>query len=96
MKRALILLALAALPLAGCSGKAKAPDGKLAAASPSKHNPWSVDGGTEEAPDPKTKPKAEAKKAPAKDAAAPSNPWAKDSPPGAAPSEKPAEKPKAK
>ena len=99
MKRALLLLALAALPLGGCSGKAKAPDGKTAVAGPSKHNPWSVDdGATEEAPDPKAKgkPKAEAKKAPAKDAAAPSNPWAKEPPPGSVPSEKPAEKPKAK
>ncbi len=101
MKRALILLALAALPLAGCSGKAKAPDDKLAVAGPSKHNPWSVDGGASEvAPDPKAKPKpkAEAKKAPAKDAAVPSNPWAKDPPPGAQSSPSPAakDKPKAK
>ena len=103
MKRALILLAFAALPLGGCSGKAKAPDDKLAAATAAKHNPWSVDdGATEEAPDPKakgkTKPKAEAKKAPAKDATAPANPWAKDPPPGAVPSPSPAakDKPKAK
>lgn len=100
MKRALILLTLAALPLGGCSGKAKAPDDKLAAAGSSKHNPWSVDGASDVAPDPKAKanPKAEAKKAPAKDAAAPTNPWAKDPPPGAAPSSSPAAKgkPKAK
>lgn len=98
MKRALLLLALAALPLAGCSGKAKTPDGKMAAAGPSKHNPWSVGGATDEAPDPKTKPKAEAKKAPTKDVAAPSNPWAKDPPPGAQPGPSPAakDKPKAK
>ena len=87
MKRALILLALAALPLAGCSGKAKAPDDKLATAGASKPNPWSVDGATDEAPDPKAKAKPAAKKAPAKAAAEGSNPWAKDPPPGAEPSD---------
>lgn len=94
MKRALILLALAALPLAGCSGKAKAPDDKLAAAGPSKHNPWSVDSATDEAPDPKAKPKA--KKAAAKGTAEATNPWAKEPPPGAEPSDAAAAKAKPK
>ena len=97
MNRALFLLALAALPLAGCSGKAKGPDAKMAVAGPSKHNPWSVDGGaTDQAPDPKAKDKPAAKKAPAKEVAAPSNPWAKAPPPGSVPAENPAAKPKGK
>jgi len=96
MKRALIMLALVALPLAGCSGKAKAPDDKLAAAGTSKHNPWSVDGATDEAPDPKAKPKAKAKKAAAKGAAEPTNPWAKEPPPGSEPSDAAAAKAKPK
>jgi hypothetical protein len=81
MKRALILLALVALPLGGCSGKAKAPDDKLAAAGPSKPNPWSSDGAAEPV-DPKAKAKPAKKKAAAKAGAEPSNPWAKEPPPG--------------
>ena len=90
MKRALILIApvlvIAALPLAGCSGKAKAPDAKAAAAGQSKHNPWSVEGAGDGAADPKANAKPAASKAPAKGTAGGDNPWAKEPPPGTQPS----------
>ncbi|MDL2353339.1 MAG: hypothetical protein QFC78_10895 [Pseudomonadota bacterium] len=93
MKRALILLALAALPLAGCSGKAKAPDAAVAAGGSAKPNPWSKDGA---GPDPKVGANLADTKPSAKSTAAPTNPWAKDPPPGAKPSETAAAKDKPK
>ena len=93
MNRALILLVLAALPLGGCSGKAKAPDATVAAAASAKPNPWSKDGA---GPDPKADKNMADTKPKAKSAAAPTNPWAKDPPPGAPPSDAAAKgKPKA-
>ena len=81
MKRALILLALATIPLAACSGKAKAPDAKVAAAGQSKHNPWSVEGAGDGAADPAANAKPGASPAPAKSTSG-GNPWAKAPPPG--------------
>lgn len=94
MKRTLVTLALAALALGGCSGKAESEDAaKPAAAAPAKKggkdkphaNPWASDAPVD---------KAAAAPAPAKDVKKAggkeqpkSNPWAKDPPPGATPSE---------
>ena len=90
MIRALILCPLAALALAGCSGKAQTPDADPAATTaPGKPNPWSSDGAMPAAADPKA-PAAPAPAPPAADApgskpAAPGNPWNKDGAPGPAP-----------
>ena len=84
MKPAFILLALAALPLAGCSGKAQAPDATVAAAASTKPNPWSKDG---VGPDPKASENLASTTPSTKSAAPPTNPWAKDASPGTVPSE---------
>ena len=98
MKRALIVLSLAAIALVGCSGGAKTADDQpaagAAAAGPAKPNPWSSDGAGAAAADAAAKPAA-APVAP-KDLAAPTNPWAKDPPPGSQPSPAPATKDDAK
>ena len=76
MKRAVVLLGLMAVALAGCSGKAAAPTAPAlttAQAGPSKPNPWARDSAA-------TPVAAAAKPAPA--AKATTSPWAKD---GAAP-----------
>ena len=84
MNRALILLALAALSLGGCSSKTKPADDKIAVSGPAKPNPWSSDGAASAPVDPKPHAKP-AKKPAAKGAAAPANPWAKTPPPGSEP-----------
>ena len=96
MKRALIFIALISMPLAGCSGKAKAPDAKVAAAGPSKHNPWSVEGAGDGAADLAANAKPGASPAPTKRAASGGSPWAKAPPPGAEPSDAAAAKDKPK
>ena len=94
MNRALIVLSLAALTLGGCSGGTKTADDQpaagAAAAGPAKPNPWSSDGAGPVATD------AAAKPAAAKVPVTPSNPWAKDPPPGSQPSPAPAAKGDAK
>ena len=83
MIRALILYPLAALTLAGCSGKAQTPDA-AATTAPGKPNPWSSDGAMPAAADPKA-PAAPAAAAPGSKPAASGNPWNKDGVPGPAP-----------
>ncbi len=100
MKRTILFLALAALPLAGCSGKAKDAGSKDAAAAKAKAgekntatttgehvNPWAKDSapGAEASPAAADKAKPAAKPSAAADEHV--NPWAKDPPPGSVPSE---------
>lgn len=98
MKRELIVLSLTAISLVGCSGAAKTADGQStasgAAAGLAKPNPWSSDGVGPAPADAAAKPAA----APvaAKVTAAPTNPWAKDPPPGSQPSTAPVAKSDAK
>lgn len=79
MKRAFVLILVAALSLGGCSGKKTAPDAPpvaAAAAVPAKPNPWNKD--------PAVAPPVigAVTPAPAKPG---SNPWAKDAPTPATP-----------
>jgi len=106
MKRAIFLLALAALPLAGCGGKAKEPDAKAAAADKAKPkddkkalakedhvNPWAKDAAPGSQPSDAAAAKPADKAKPAAETHV--NPWAKAPPPGSEPSEAAADKAKA-
>ena len=103
MNRAVILLAVAALALGSCSGKAKDPaadakpaaDGKAAAAV-SKPNPWNSSSAADAAASKLAKAAAAKKPAAKSEAKETANPWAKDPPPGSAPSPDPAAKDQAK
>jgi hypothetical protein len=95
MKRSIILLAIASLPLAACSGKGKPADDKTAkadatATDAAKPNPW-ASGSAAPAPEAT---KTAAKDAPAKEEHV--NPWAKNPPPGSQPSAAASDKPKEK
>ncbi|MFN3517457.1 MAG: hypothetical protein ACK4YM_09900 [Novosphingobium sp.] len=97
MKRSVITLALAALVLGGCSGKAKNEDAAKPAAQAGKKgdkkgaqdkphvNPWASDAPADTAAAAPA-PVKEAKKAAEKEQPK-ANPWAKDAPPGTDPAE---------
>ncbi|MFM5916295.1 MAG: hypothetical protein ACKOOL_02055 [Novosphingobium sp.] len=95
MKRSIILLAIAALPLSACSGKSKAPDDKASASATAtdgaKPNPWAS--GSPSAAPATSKPEAKATAAAKEDHV---NPWAKDPPPNSQPSAAASDKPKEK
>ena len=93
MKRTIVTLALAALALGGCSGKAESEEAAKPAAQAAKKggkdkphvNPWASDAPADTAAAAPA-PAKDAKKAAGKEQPK-ANPWAKDLPPGAAPAE---------
>lgn len=93
MKRTIVTLALAAMTLGGCSGKADseaaakpaAPAPKTGDKGKAHINPWASDAPADTAAAAPA-PANNAQKGAAKDAAK-ANPWAKDPPPGAVPAE---------
>ncbi len=93
MKRTVVTLALAALVLGGCSGKAESEAAEKPAAAAAKKgdkgkphvNPWASDAPADTAAAAPA-PAKDAKKVAAKEAPK-ANPWAKDPPPGATPTE---------
>lgn len=93
MKRTVVTLALAALVLGGCSGKAEDKAAEKPAAAAAKKdgkdkphvNPWASDAPADTATA-APPPAKDAKKVAGKEAPK-ANPWAKDPPPGAPPAE---------